>query len=93
LRPGAVDLAPLVEQLKDLGFLFRAQPVHRVAAGRSVDEPVGGPSGAPPPRAGLFQLQALAGAPVAPTVLDSPVDQLQQPSLDGRVDPARDPAA
>ncbi len=74
LAVGAVDLAPVVEQRYDLGLLPLQQPVDRVAADGAVGQTVGGPSGAPTPRAPLGQLQGLAGAAVGPTVLDGPVD-------------------
>ena len=69
---GTVDLAPLVEQRHDLCCLLGPQAVDRVAAGREVDQTIGGTAGAPPPSPGLGQLQAAADTPVVPAVLDTP---------------------
>jgi len=89
MRP--VDLAPLLEQLKDRLLLDRPEAVQR-GAGLQVIQAAPVAPAAPPPRPPLVQLYVAAGAAVLPAVGDGLVDQLQQLDLRGRVDSARDPA-
>jgi hypothetical protein len=62
-----VDLGPLLEQRHDLGLFLGPQAVDGVAADRAIDQTIGGPTGAPPPGAGLGQLQAAADAGGGPS--------------------------
>ena len=87
----AIDIAPLLEQLENLGHLLGAQAVQR-GAGLAVIQAASVTPAAPPPRPPLIQLEVVAGATVIPPAGKRPVDQLQQLVLGGRVDPARDPA-
>ena len=87
----AIDIAPLLEQLKDLSHLLGTQAVHR-GAGLAVIQAARVTPAAPPPRPPLIQLEVRARAAMLPPVGDGPVDQIQQLALSGRVDAARDPA-
>jgi len=90
VRP--VDLAPLVEQGQNLSHLTVEEAVHRRPARGPVAELLLSPADQPPVRAELTDLQHLAGATDCPAGLDGGVDQVEQPGLGGRVDPAGDAA-
>jgi len=87
----AVDLAPLLKQLKDRGHLLGSEPVQR-GSWLAVIQAAHVATPAPPPRPPLVQLEIGAGTAVLPPVGDGTVDQIQQHVLGGRVDSARDPA-
>lgn len=74
---GPVDLAPLLEQRDDRGVLVRQQPVDRPPSG-DVVEAVADPPAAPPPRAGIGQLQRPTPPPVVPAVGQDPVDHARR---------------
>ena len=90
VRP--VDLAPLVEQGQDLGFLLGQDPVHREPARRPVGQPAAGPAGVPAVGADLAESECPAGAADTPAGVEGFVDEIEQPCLGGRIYPARDSA-
>src|SRR3954470_2949874 len=81
-----------LEHRQDRLLLGRRDGVHGMPARRTVIERARGPALAPAPRAALAELQIRAGAAVIPAVGEGGIDELQQPSLGGRLDPSRDPA-
>jgi hypothetical protein len=89
---GAVDLAPLVEQRYDLGDLPVEQPVQRAATGTMIGQFVGGAAAQPPVGPHRAKLQHLAGRAELPAGLDRLLEQVQQASLGGRLDPGWGPA-
>ena len=92
LAVGPIDLAPLVEQGQYLRCFLGQDGVHRRSAGLGVGELSAGPAGVPAVRPNLPEVKHPARSPGRPAGVDRLVDQVQQPGLGGRIDPARDPA-
>src|SRR5664279_4075553 len=78
----AVDLAPLLDQIQDLGLLPGEQAVDRAATGIAVLQAAGMYEPLPPPvRADVGEVEHLARSSMRPTVPDRAVDQPQQLEL------------
>jgi hypothetical protein len=90
LAVGAVDLAPLLGQPHDRGDLPVQQATHRGATRGLVGQLASGAPAQPPVDAQLADLQHLADGPHPPALLQGLLEQVQQPSLGGRVHPRRD---
>jgi len=90
VRPAG--LAPLVEQLDDLGLLGGQQAIDRRPARLPVIQAPGRPPAQPPIGPHPVQLQQPARAVQAPAGIGRVLDQLQQAALGDLIDPARNPA-
>src|SRR6478735_9876779 len=90
MRP--IDLGPLLEHRQDLGLLGRQQTMHGRPTRSAVDKVTEPGAQHPPVRPDPAQVQHQRGGGHRPTLANGPVQQLEQPGLGGRVDPAGDAA-
>jgi hypothetical protein len=86
----AVGLAPRLEQPHDLGDLPVQQAMQRAATRGLVGQLASDAPAQPPVAAQLADLQYLADGPHPPALLQGLLEQVQQPSLGGRVHPRWD---
>lgn len=86
LAVGAVDLAPLVVELDDLGHLLGKQAVHGAAAATTVFQLAIGPALHPAVGPDLVEFEIPAPPPHAPPRLGGVGDEVEQGCRGERVD-------
>lgn len=90
VRP--VDLAPLVEQGEDLGFFSGQDAVGWAAARGLVGQSTAAAAGVPAMGTDLAEVERATGPADRPAGIHRFIDEVEQPCLGGRVDPAWDSA-